>query len=396
MGPNIVGSLQLCCRQLDSTFFFYLSNMEKGYQLKEIFNDKMVARIASDIHGVWNEFDKNTFERDINKSLKPLSLTERGNLIMEEMANHLPGHFPKAVEILVASFGKEMTDPEFTGFDGFYYLPHGNYIAKYGLDHFDLSTNALKEITKRFTAEFPIRSFIQHHPEKSLKLLHLWSGDENLHVRRLASEGMRPRLPWAPQLTEFIKDPSPVLAVLNKLKDDPELYVRRSVANNLNDIAKDHTDLVVDVLTDWSKGASQGTEWIIKHAARSLIKSGNVKVLSLLGYNPDVAVDVYDFKASKNISMGGELEFSFKLESSSSKTENLMVDYIIHFMKANGKTAPKVFKLSKKKIKPGETVNVKSKQSFKPISTRKYYPGKHAISLQINGKVYGKEDFVVK
>ena len=226
--------------------------------------------------------------------------------------------------------------------------------------------------------------------------MHLWSGDENLHVRRLASEGMRPRLPWAPQLTEFIKDPSPVLAVLNKLKDDPELYVRRSVANNLNDIAKDHTDLVVDVLTDWSKGASQGTEWIIKHAARSLIKSGNVKVLSLLGYNPDVAVDVYDFKASKNISMGGELEFSFKLESSSSKTENLMVDYIIHFMKANGKTAPKVFKLSKKKIKPGETVNVKSKQSFKPISTRKYYPGKHAISLQINGKVYGKEDFVVK
>lgn len=348
--------------------------------------------MASDINSVFDEFDARGFEQAVVSRLEPLSLSERSMLIMESMYYFLPKSYPLALGILVKSFQNHKAETT-EGYDGFYYLPHGQYVAKYGLNDFDLSMAALYEITKRFTSEFSIRPFIQKFPEKSLLLLHHWVEDENKHVRRLVSEGTRPRLPWAGRLPDFQKDPLPVLELLEKLKRDPELYVRRSVANNLNDIAKDHPELVIQTLKKWKLSGNPGTQWIIRHASRSLVKEGNNGALSLLGYDSNVKFELKAFRSDEKVKSGDELNFEFTIISKEKKAIDLMVDYIIYFMKANGRQSAKVFKLTKKKLKPGEQVTLQKKHSFKQISTRQYYAGNHAIELQINGKGCGKKEF---
>ncbi|MBL4624423.1 MAG: DNA alkylation repair protein [Flavobacteriales bacterium] len=367
--------------------------MPENFQLKNIFNKQLVTKIGTDIIVNYRQFEKDSFVTEVVKNLEPLSLSERANLIMDTLHNYLPESFPEAIKIIVNSFGKEIGSSGIEGYDSLLYMPYGNYISKYGVDYFDLSMHAMYEITKRFTAEFPIRTFIEKYPKKTMDLLHKWVKDDNQHIRRLVSEGTRPRLPWASRLPEFQKNPKPVLELLEKLKEDPELYVRRSVANNLNDIAKDHPDLVVKTLKAWSKSKNKGTNWIIGHATRSLIKSGHTDALILLGYDPNVKVEFSNFIVDKSVKTGEELKFSFDLISNESKPVNLMIDYIIHFVKANGKQAPKVFKLAKKKLEKGKALNLKKKQSFKPISTRVYYPGMHAVELQINGRSYGIREF---
>ena len=228
-------------------------------------------------------------------------------------------------------------------------------------------------------------------------MLHEWAKDPNIHVRRLVSEGTRPKLPWAPQLPEFRKDPGPVLELLEKLKQDPQLYVRRSVANNLNDIAKDHPDVVVKVLNEWKDIGDEGVQWILGHASRTLVKAGNLEALALLGYPPNPEVEVRGLVLRPDtIQIGEELAFDFEVLSMGDQAQRLMIDYTVHFMKANGKQAPKVFKLSKKEIRPGEVLTFSKVHSFKKISTRKYYAGDHRLELKINGKAYGECSFRLK
>jgi 3-methyladenine DNA glycosylase AlkC len=221
-----------------------------------------------------------------------------------------------------------------------------------------------------------------------------WSRHENCHVRRLASEGTRPRLPWTMRLPQFIDDPRPVLKILNNLKADPVLLVRRSVANNLNDIAKDNPDLVVETLREWQQIENEGTQWIIGHASRTLVKQGNKAALALLGYSPNPAIRVKNLKIENHkINLGDALNFSFEVQSTGDDSQNLMIDYIIHHMKANGKLSPKVFKLAKKRLKAGETLHISKNHSIKPITTRKYYPGQHRLEIQINGQVWADAAF---
>lgn len=375
---------------------FYFYSMAENFQLKELFNEELISKLGRDIHDTWAEFDYETFTKEALAKLGPLSLTERAQTVMECMAERLPRDYSKAIRILLQSMGPESDDPEVWGYDVFYYMPHCNFVAKYGIDHFDESMHAMYEITKRFTAEFPIRSFIIKYPDKTFAMLKDWLKDENVHVRRLVSEGTRPRLPWASRLPEFQKDPAPVLELLEELNRDPELYVRRSVANNLNDIAKDHPDLVVGVLKRWQKLNNPGTDWIIKHASRSLLKDGNTDALLLLGYNPMVRVDVANFDVQSEVQRGDQLSLSFQLTNMEDKAVDLMIDYRVHFLKANGKQSPKVFKLAKKRLKPGESIRIEKNHSFKIIGTRKYYPGDHAIELQINGKAKGRQAFLLK
>ena len=361
--------------------------------LKDFYNEALVRKISTALYGVWPEFDQDKFVDGVIQQFEPLSLTERAWAITEAMRSTLPEEYPKVASIFTKSFGPEQHLDRMEGMDGFYYLPFGNFVAKYGLDHFDISIDLLLEITKRFTSEFPIRPFIVKYPEQTMVKLNEWTCHENVHVRRLVSEGTRTRLPWASRLPQFVEDPTPVLELLEKLKADPELYVRRSVANNLNDIGKDHPDVVVEVLTRWSRTNDPGTQWIIKHASRSLVKAGNTGALALLGYNPNADVELKDFKVSAEVQFGKDLQFSGELTLGSEKTENLMVDFVVHYMKANGKLAPKVFKLAKLKMKPGDTVDLRKQVPFKPINTRKYYPGTHALELQINGKRHGYAEF---
>ena len=249
-------------------------------------------------------------------------------------------------------------------------------------------------MTKRFSAEGAIRPFLLNYPERTLSILSDWAGDENCHVRRLVSEGTRPRLPWTMQLKPFIEDPRPVLRLLEKLKSDSVLMVRRSVANNLNDIAKDNPDTVVKTLARWMKIENEGTKWLIRHAARTLVKQGNKDALAVLGYSSTVEVKVANLQAHEPVvKMGHDLNFSFEVRSISRQEQDLVIDYVIHHAKANGRLAPKVFKLAQRKMRPGEAVLLTKRHSFRPISTRKYYPGKHVLEIQVNSERYGKLEF---
>lgn len=226
--------------------------MTGKFQVRDVFNERVVDQLAADLKRAWPGFDANGFSRTINSRLKSFSFSERAALILDSLWEFLPKDYPHALKIILKSLPPELENREITNYDRFIIMPLNDYVAKYGLEHYDLSMQALYELTKRFTAEGAIRAFILSEPKKTLAILSRWAEDKNCHVRRLASEGTRPRLPWTMQLKPFINDPRPVLTLLEKLKTDPELMVRRSVANNLNDIAKDNPDLVVATLKRWT------------------------------------------------------------------------------------------------------------------------------------------------
>lgn len=370
--------------------------MDEGFLFKEVYNKHLIENMAANMQNSWSEFNISSFVNSIVPNLDPLSLSERSQLICAELHNHLPKHYPSALKILLNSFHPEMATANLQGFEGFYYMPIANYVSQYGLEKedFHLSMKALEEITKIFTSEFAIRPFIRKYPKESFQYLHQWTNDESVHVRRLVSEGTRPKLPWASPLKEFQKNPSPVLELLEKLKEDDELYVRRSVANSLNDIAKDHPNLVIETLTRWNKINNKDTQWIIGHASRTLLKQGHPKALELLGYPQNIQIEVNNLRVNHpTCKLGNEIEFSFEVQSLSADKQNLMIDFVVHYMKANGKTAPKVFKLSKKSIPANGCLSFNKKISFKPITTRKHYLGQHKIEIQINGRKYGKIEF---
>ncbi len=371
--------------------------MKEGFQLREVFNKPEVKKLAQNIKKTWAGFNQKGFTQSISAYINDLSFGGRSRLIADQLKAFLPDDFPKAADILIKSLGPELGKPELTGFEGFIIMPQCLFISRNGLDYFDISMRAFYEMTKRFSAEGEIRPFINKYPNKTSDLLAKWAGDSNCHVRRLVSEGTRPRLPLASRLPQFQEDPRPVLKLLEKLKTDPELYVRRSVANNLNDISKDNSDLVVETLKKWQKVNNPGTQWIINHASRSLIKAGNKRALSLLGFKENPLIKVEQFTlCSDSVKLGSDLFFDFKVKSLGKEPQDLMIDFAVHYMKANGKLAPKVFKLAKKKIPPCSSLTLSKKHSFKPFTTRKHYPGNHLLVLIINGKELARSSFNLK
>ncbi len=349
--------------------------------LKDSFNKALIEGVAQDLSRAHPTFDVPQFLHDCSTGLDSLELLARGWHVAEALHRHLPQDFRQATKVLIRSLPKEAT---LTGMDTFRYLPHVFFVSKYGLEHFEESMLAQHALTQHFTAEFSVRAFIEKYPEESHARLRQWASDPSHHVRRLVSEGSRPRLPWAPRLRAFQKDPAKVLELLELLKDDPELYVRRSVANNLNDIAKDHPEVAVRVCREWMKGATPERKWIVRHALRSLVKAGHPGALAVMGVGakPKVVVKHARFvpKAPK---LGGKLQFSFDIVSQ--KKQTLQVDYRVHFVKANGKTAPKVFKLRRLGLTVGESVTLSSAVSFAPMTTRTSYPGVHRFEALLNG-----------
>ncbi|MBN2116890.1 MAG: DNA alkylation repair protein [Anaerolineales bacterium] len=371
--------------------------MEENFQVRNIFDEEAVDQLAQRLRKVWHEFDAHGFCRSIHPKLKTLTFSERNNLIRDTLWEYLPREYPHALRIILNALPPELPDCDISGFGNFIIMPQNDYVAKYGLEHYDLSIQALYQMTKRFTAEGAIRPFLQKYPRKTLAILSEWAEDENCHVRRLVSEGTRPRLPWAMQLKQFIEDPGPVLDLLETLKTDRVLMVRRSVANNLNDIAKDHPDLVVKTLDRWKRIEDEGTQWLIRHAARTLVKQGNKGILTILGYSPKVDIHVSKIKLGKaSLKMGEKLDFAFEVKSTSKQIQTLVIDYIVHHVKANGKRTPKVFKLADKTLEPGQAIKISKAHSFRPITTRRYYPGRHALEIQVNGTSYQKIDFELR
>lgn len=361
--------------------------------LKDQIDTQLVTKISDRISMIYPDFAQDEFIQAVDAELHDLELKSRFALIADKLKDFLPDDYPQAVQILVDILNNESEQFEHIEDVGFRLLSVPTFVEKYGVDHFDASMDAMYVITRHTSCEFAIRPFIIQYPQETLDKLNMWVRDGNEHVRRLVSEGTRPRLPWASQLTDFINNPTPTLAILEHLQDDPSLYVRRSVANHLNDITKDHPDRVMDTLEAWQKGASEGTLWLINHALRTLVKKGDTRALTLLGFGAG-QVELQDLEVTPSkLNFGENLIIRFKLKSTSDKPQNIMVDYVMHFMKANGKTAPKVFKLKKGELQAGEVMTITKSHSIRPISTRKYYVGQHHVDIQVNGQVIGGTDF---
>jgi 3-methyladenine DNA glycosylase AlkC len=353
--------------------------------LKNSFGAEVVQAIAGSLASAWESFDEAGFIADSVDGLDELELTDRAKHVAATMASHLPEDRAEALRILTASLGPE--DEELTGMEGFKYLPHGYFIAGHGLDHFESAMEAQYQLTKRFTAEFSIRAYLEHHPAATLERLRLWSTDPSEHPRRLVSEGTRPRLPWAPRLREFQRDPTPVLELLELLKDDPSEYVRRSVANNINDIAKDHPAIAVDVAKRWWTDADDNRRRLIRHALRSLIKAGNSDALAVLGYGPDSPIEALSVSIDPpRVAIGDKIRINASLTNPTGSACGALVDIRIHFVKANGETSPKVFKGGEVEIGPGASSSLSKTVSLKQHSTRKHYAGIHRVEFLINGE----------
>jgi 3-methyladenine DNA glycosylase AlkC len=360
--------------------------MSEASELRAMYNRTAVEALGAMVASAHSAFPVARFVEEVMADLPPLSLMERAQRIAAGFKAHLPDDYPAALAILLKSL------PAVPAEEGsFRFLPFLNFVSRNGLGHPELSLDAIAIMTRHFTAEFDIRPFIVAHPDLTWPRLHLWSKDPDWRVRRLATEGIRPRLPWGMRLKDLVKDPAPVRPIIDLLHNDPHDSVRRSAANSLNDIAKDHPDLAVEIARGWT------TKWEVRHALRTLVKKGHPGALSLLGFGGGDALNLSAFTLAPPVVIYGQgLEFAFTLTSRESQAVELSIDYAIHHRKANGQLAPKVFKLAQRRLAPGESLSLSKRHAIRPITTRVYYPGEHRVEILVNGRSLGFQDFILE
>ena len=346
--------------------------------LKNLYSKQLIANLCAEISKHHTAFDKNKFTQLVfDKHWPQKELKQRMRHIAECLHLCLPASYKKAIKILL---------PVSSQFSGFEYMFFQDYVECYGLDDFETSIPALEHFTKYASSEFAVRAFILQNEKRMMKQMLVWATSDNHHVRRLASEGCRPRLPWAVALPAFKKNPKPVLVILKRLIKDDSEYVRRSVANNLNDISKDHPDIVIDLAKQWL-GKNKNTDRLIKHACRTLLKQGNQKTLALFGYSAARYLEIQQFKVQPNVASGKKLSFSFLLKNVQQNKKPVgkcRIEFAIDFVKANGSSSRKVFKIAEGDYSTN-TKHFTRYFSFKKISTRKYYAGKHQLTIIVNG-----------
>lgn len=355
--------------------------------MKDGLGERAVLRMTHGLLDAGADFCEESFIQDAMEGLETLELKQRVHHLIEVMAKHLPDDFQTTAAILGRirqNWDNGNPDDNLRSFAAW---PIVDYVSIYGIQDPKTALPLLRYLTPMFSAEFAVRPFLNQHPDTTYHEMMLWCLDSDEHVRRLASEGIRPRLPWGTQLTQFIDDPAPVISLLNNLIDDPSDYVRRSVANNLNDISKDHPKLTIETCQRWLSDKVEARQWIIRRATRTLVKAGNPKVFPLLGYTRNPQLQPLSIElSSRQIKLGESLKMSVKIISQSDNNQSMVLDYAIHFVKANGQTAAKVFKWKNLQLKPRQSVQLEKFHTIKPITTRTYYPGTHSIELLINGK----------
>ena len=362
--------------------------------LKYLLNDTVPPRIAAMVRRAWRKFDTTAFLQQVEPGYESLELMARGQRIAQALQAHLPQDVPRALGVLVDSMDPSMgidaagePDAGDRPYSAFLYLPHSIYIGTHGLPHFEAAMAAQHALTQRFTAEFCIRPYLLHHQGATLARLRDWAQDDNAHVRRLVSEGTRPRLPWAPRLPAFQNNPQLALPLLDALKDDPSSYVRRSVANHLGDIAKDHPELAVGTACTWLQGAPAPREALVRHGLRFLIKRGDAAALDALGVGHAVALDVRAARVlPARARIGDKVRIEAELHNPTPQSQRVLADLKVHYVKAHGGAAPKVFKLQTLDIPAGATVAVGKTLSLQQMTTRTHYPGAHQVELVLNGR----------
>ncbi|MDR7095407.1 DNA alkylation repair protein [Hydrogenophaga laconesensis] len=378
---------------------------------KNLINPTTVANTGLHLRKAWPRFDRARFETQAATGLDRLEFKARAMQLADALEATLPDDFASACDVLEASLAPPVAmdaqgEPlklgearDAHGIGGWALWAVGEFVARRGVASEAAAQRGLAclhAVTQRFTAEFAIRPLIQRHPALAFDTLGHWVNDPSAHVRRLVSEGSRPRLPWGLRLQSLVADPAPTLPLLLALQDDPSSYVRRSVANHLNDIAKDHPDLVAGWVRDHLIDAPDERSALLRHASRSLIKAGHAPTLAAWGLASGLKGDATLALSAKRASVGGEVGLQAVLRSRSRVPQLLVVDYAVHHVRANGSTSPKVFKGWKLTLAPGEARTLDKRHSLKPVTTRTLYPGTHLIDLRVNGVVVAEAAFDLK
>lgn len=362
--------------------------------LQSLIDDTAAARLAAQLQAVWPAFDAAAFVAESRPGWSGLALMARGQRLADLLQQYLPAAYPQALAILVASMGPPLGldakgEPSAQPGSGssFFYLPHSRFIAAQGLQDVPASLAAMHALTQRFTAEFCIRPFLEQAPQATWAQLQAWVHDPSAHVRRLVSEGTRPRLPWAPRQRALQRDPAPVLPLLEALRDDPSSYVRRSVANHLNDIGKDHPNVLLQVAERWLDGASAQRRQLVQHALRSQLKAGDTTALNLIGLGHATALRLDQVRITpQRPRIGAAVTLNFALHNDAATPQRARLDLAVFYVKADGSTRPKVFRLPELNLAPGEHQRVSHPLSLRQMTTRTHYPGRHQVDLVLNGQ----------
>jgi len=360
--------------------------------LKNIYNKKFFNKFIFSLEIVKPDFNRESFLNDIYDSQwESLELKQRMRHITIVMKKYLFENYTDTIEL----FLKLIPTLEKNGFkpDNLEFIFIPDIIEIYGLNNYNTSINAFEKITQFVTCEFAIRPFIIKYHKEMISQMLLWTKHKHYSVRRLSTEGCRPRLPWAISIPSLKKDPNPIIPILEQLKNDESETVRRSVANNLNDISKDNPDTVIILSKKW-KGKTPEIDKLLKHACRTLLKQGNTEVMELFGFRETSMILINDFQIqTPKVKIGDYVSFSFKLENTSNIASKIRIEYGIYYQKANKTLSKKVFKISEKEYPGNSTTTISRKQSFKIITTRKFYQGQHQLSIIINGNEFDKHNF---
>ena len=352
--------------------------MPESDSFKEWFNADRYHSIANALAKACRTFDKKMFLQMTLNGLKKRELMTRLRQTSIAAAASVPGDYPQQLKVI-----RKIAGPEANGMIGDWY---SDFVGQFGVNYPELSLPALSYFTQFGSAEFAIREFLIRSPKQTLKVMLQWSKDDDEHVRRLASEGSRPRLPWGKRLGLLVIDPKPTRRILENLRNDESLYVRKSVANHLNDIAKDHPDYVMDLVESWDQGQPH-VSWITRHGLRTLIKKAHPQTLKFLGVGDPPKLAQLDFAVSPGrIKLGERIELRLSITSASRTPQTLLIVYVIHYVKANGSTSAKVFKWKQIMLAAGSSLSLLKRQTIRGFSTRKHYPGLHPVEIQINGR----------
>ncbi|WP_052666827.1 hypothetical protein [Nitriliruptor alkaliphilus] len=351
--------------------------------LKDNVDAQMVDALADELAAAWPDLPRGEFVAQATAGLDGLELKGR----IRQVAVALRAALPDEVTEVVAVLDAALRSPSFSGW---MVWPVAELAGDLGPDHPELVLPFMARLTHRSSCEFAIRPCLEQHPELTFRHLTAWVADPDEHVRRLVSEGTRPRLPWGTRLRTLQQDPSPSIALLDRLRDDPSEYVRRSVANHLGDVVKDHPDLALATARRWRAEGGDHVASVIRHGLRTLIKAGDPAALELIGYAADAPVHLERVSiAPDRLAIGGRAWLEVELTTDGPAPVPVVVEYLVHYLGARGPRKPKAYRLAERVLEPGVTCRLRRTQRFDHASIRTLYPGEHVIEVQVNGRVLG-------